>query len=64
MKNTNIELKRLFKLMGFSPDDNIIKKAVEISSFDNMKIIEKETQNYSVTKYDEFSFVRKGKTGQ
>lgn len=64
IKDPEDELKRLFNLMGFNPSNNIIKGSIEISRFDNMRIIEKETQNYSVTKYDKFSFVRKGKTGQ
>ena len=47
--------------MGFNFKDGIIKKAIEKSSFENMKKLEKETGSYSIKRYEKFKFVRKGK---
>jgi len=58
------ELKRLFLLMGFNINENILNKAIELSDFDYMKkLVEKTGRSYSIRKYKKFNFVRKGRVG-
>jgi hypothetical protein len=57
------ELKRLFLLMGFNINENILNKAIELSDFDYMKKLEAETASYSLRKHKKLNFVRKGKVG-
>lgn len=63
-KDTFNILKKLFLIMGFEMDDNLIKKAVEKSDISNMKKIEDYSKGYSFSKFENFKFVRKGKIGE
>jgi hypothetical protein len=63
-KDTFNTLKQLFLIMGFELDDSLIKKAVEKSDISKMKKIEEYSKGYSLSKFENFKFVRKGKTGE
>lgn len=60
-ENTEKELRRLFNLLGYNLEEEIIKKALEKSNLENMKRLEKETISLSIKKH-KFKFVRKGTT--
>jgi hypothetical protein len=58
--NSKKELKRMFNLMGFEIEDELLKKSIEKSSLENIKKLEKENMNYLKQKNKVFKFVRKG----
>ncbi len=62
-REPEINLAKLFDIMGFQIDSKIIKKAVEMSSFENMKKLEQTTMGCVLKKHKNYRFVRQGKVG-
>ncbi|CAN2038979.1 Sulfotransferase domain-containing protein [Candidatus Magnetomoraceae bacterium gMMP-15] len=64
LKNPQLELKKIFALLGYHLEDNIIEEAVRRSSKKRMKELELQTRSPKILlEENNFRFVRKGESG-
>lgn len=61
--DTHKVIKRLYKHLGYSIPDNIVVKSIELSSFENMKKLEKFHNYGGEMRFPSLEFIRKGQSG-